>query len=530
MSATKKTAVAFYRVSSDDQKRDGFSLEAQEKLSERYAKDRNLLIVKPWAVAESASKENDRGSFFEMIDYVKTNKIGDVIFDKVDRACRGLKSAQVLEELVEKSSVRFHFTRENLILDENSPSSDKLRFYLHVILAKYYIDNLKSEIKKGMDERQELGFWNYKAPLGYKNVRPEGETKADRGKATVEIDPQSAPFVKEAFELYASGNYAVRDLVKFFNDRLETRQIGKGCVETMLTNPFYIGSMRTRGLVIPGRHAPLITKELWDTCQRMKGIRGEGHELSAAAAVSKPYMGLMRCGVCSHFVTGEVKRKANGKTYVYYHCANLDCPERRNNVAQASVEEQVIRAFEPFSKLTPAATKAFAEALRSSLDDIELYSHRQLTQLTDQIGEIKVSMAKVKTLHKNGMLSQNEFDSLIEEKRARLAEAETEIHATMKADKAAFAEGISLIELLQNSYDFMRFSKDSLKKAHLAKSVLSNPILEKGTLRYDYRKPFDVLIELTARKNWWSQQESNLEQSFRKAPLYPFNYGTDPED
>ena len=25
---------------------------------------------------------------------------------------------------------------------------------------------------------------------------------------------------------------------------------------------------------------------------------------------------------------------------------------------------------------------------------------------------------------------------------------------------------------------------------------------------------------------WWSQQESNLQQSFRKAPLYPFNYGT----
>lgn len=369
---TRKIALAFDRVSSDDQKRDGFSLEAQEKLSERYAREKNLIVVKRWSVSESASKENDRNHFFEMIEYVKANKVKHVIFDRVDRACRGLKSAQMIEELVEKCGVRFHFTRENLVIDVNSPSSDKLRFYLHVILAKYYIDNLKSEIKKGMDQRLELGFWNHKAPLGYRNVRPEGETKADRGKATIEVDAETAPFVKEAFELYATGNYAVRDLVKFFNDRLEARTVAKSCIENMLSNPFYIGSMRTRGVVIPGKHPPLISKELWDACQRMRGIRAENHEPNAAIAVAKPFMGLMKCAVCSHFITGQVKQKASGKTYVYYHCANQSCPGRKQYVSQAKIEEQVIAAFEPFSKFTPAATKAFVTALQSSLDDIEL--------------------------------------------------------------------------------------------------------------------------------------------------------------
>ena len=138
-------------------------------------------------------------------------------------------------------------------------------------------------------------------------------------------------------------------------------------------------------------------------------------------------------------------------------------------------------------------------------------------------------MAKVKKLHKDGVLSESEFGALMKEKQARLMESEAEIQATIKADKATFVEGLALIELLENSYDFMKMSTDLLKKAHLAKSVLSNPILENGTLRFTYRKPFDVLIELTSRKNWWFHQESNLEQSFRKAPLYPFNYGTEPK-
>ena len=40
----KELAVAFDRVSSDDQ-REGFSLEAQGKLSEKYAREKNILLT-----------------------------------------------------------------------------------------------------------------------------------------------------------------------------------------------------------------------------------------------------------------------------------------------------------------------------------------------------------------------------------------------------------------------------------------------------------------------------------------------------
>jgi site-specific DNA recombinase len=504
-----KTAIAFDRVSSDDQKRDGFSLEAQEKLSKSYAKGQNLMIVKRWSVSESASKENERSHFFEMIDYVRDNKIGDVIFDKVDRACRGLKSAQMIEELVEKNEVRFHFTRENLIIDVNSPSSDKLRFYLHVILAKYYIDNLKTEIKKGLSQRTEMGFWNHKAPIGYKNVRPEGETKADRGKATIEIDKDCAPYVIEAFELYATGNYGLRDLIKFFSERIKTRIVAKSTIEVMISNPFYYGAMRTNKIITPGKHPPLISKALWDACQKIKGIRADGHGLNAALLHNKPFMGLMRCGVCGHLVTGQVKLKSSGKTYIYYHCANTQCTERRNYVPQAKIEEQVIRAFEPFKQATPAATEAFVTALKAGLGNMEFYTHKMIGELATEKELLRTSEEKIKKLQKDGKLSETEAMELIKTKQQRTAQVEVEIQATLKVDKETAEQGIHLIELLRYSYDFMTFSTDLLQKAHLAKSVLSNSILKNGTLSFSYKKPFDVLIELTSKKNWWRRRESN---------------------
>ena len=88
-------AVGFFRVSSTDQ-RDGQSLNAQNTLASDYSGRAGLSIVRHWSEAESASKEKERKKFFEMIEFVKKNEIKDVIFDKVDRAVRGFKSAVII--------------------------------------------------------------------------------------------------------------------------------------------------------------------------------------------------------------------------------------------------------------------------------------------------------------------------------------------------------------------------------------------------------------------------------------------------
>lgn len=162
----KETAIQFNRISSDSQD-DGFSLEAQDKLGREYAKKHNLRIVKAWSEVESAYKEQDRKRFFQMVEYVKKEGVKHVIFDKVDRAVRGFRSAVVVEDLVEEYGVRFHFTRENLVIDSTSSPQDKFRFYLFAIMGKYYVDNLKQEQKKGVNQRLENGHWSWKCPIGY---------------------------------------------------------------------------------------------------------------------------------------------------------------------------------------------------------------------------------------------------------------------------------------------------------------------------------------------------------------------------
>lgn len=517
-------AVEFLRVSSDDQK-EGFSLDAQKEKADEYGAQHRLNCVKSWSVAESASKEMDRKEFFDMLRYVSENGVKNIIFDKIDRACRGLRGAVLIEDLIE-AGVRFHFTRDGLIVDKDSPPGDKLRFYLGVILAKYYIDNLKTEIRKGMDQRWERGYANGRAPVGYRNFRDE------TGRAWIDLDNDLAPHIREIFELYVTGNYSYKALEKHLQQKAvlvkkkmfrfpELGQAGNNvkhepithkCIENLICNPFYYGARRKNGTVVftgKEKHTPLITKELFDACQKIKAIRARNCKINLADQIQKPFMNVMKCGACGHMVTGEVHKKASGKVYVYYHCANQDCHQRRINVRQEAILSQLVAAFEPFAKLTPKATAVFMEGLGNQLEGINLYASERLTELEQKKVSIENRCGDLQALVTQGSLSESEHEEILGQKRKMLRENEVEIEAHIKASRQTFVVGLRVIELIGKSSEFMAIGGNELNKARLVRMVLSNPILKDGKLEYHYQKPFDDLVVLTRHRNWWRRRESN---------------------
>jgi site-specific DNA recombinase len=63
-------ALLYVRVSSKGQEKEGYSLDAQEKLGEDYARRNNLDIVKRWKVSESAWRE-EQTIFNQILEYAK---------------------------------------------------------------------------------------------------------------------------------------------------------------------------------------------------------------------------------------------------------------------------------------------------------------------------------------------------------------------------------------------------------------------------------------------------------------------------
>lgn len=491
-------AVAFWRVSTPDQKE--FSLPAQAKAGSEYVERHGLKIVEFWSEAESASKETERKIFFKMVAYVKEHGIKNVIFDKVDRAVRGFKSAVIVEELVEAHGVRFHFTRENLVIDSSSPPSDKLRFYLSTVLGKYYIDNLKVEINKGVAERLEEGHWCWKAPVGYKNIRDPG-TKQSR----VFVDPLIGPVVTTIFERYSTGNYLWTDLIKLLNAATGKNQDYK-FIGVILKNPFYYGEMLVKGKLQEqsGKHKPLIDKATWDKCQKIRGIRAQQFQSNPRARQEiKPFMGLIRCGKCEHQITGETKSRPNGKIYIYYRCANHDCAERSSYIRQEKLHEQIVAAFKPFERFTPKATEVFVETTWGRLDDLDAFTKEEIGKLNEKKTAIKDDMRRFYELKGRGQITAEEYAAFVKAKESVIDEIDVEIGAYATADSATYKKGLGIIELFTNIPKIMGLENNLMVKARLAEIVLSNKTLLDGTLRFDYEKPFDDLLKLAGSKVWW---------------------------
>ena len=74
------------------------------------------------------------------------------------------------------------------------------------------------------------------------------------------------------------------------------------------------------GEVYEGRHDPIISKKLFDKVQdvlkRKKPLSGKYANIER---ISKPFLGLLRCGECGMAVTGEIHTKhyKNGNSQIF---------------------------------------------------------------------------------------------------------------------------------------------------------------------------------------------------------------------
>ena len=96
------------------------------------------MVVKKFSVPESASGEQERKLFNELMDYLLEHpQVKAVICEKVDRITRNLRDAVKIDDwLVEDEGRQIHFVKQNLIIHKNSKSSDKFMWDIHIAVAR----------------------------------------------------------------------------------------------------------------------------------------------------------------------------------------------------------------------------------------------------------------------------------------------------------------------------------------------------------------------------------------------------------
>ena len=296
---TKDFMCHLARVSSKSQEDEGYSLDSQVKLLQSYCEVKGLHVVKVFKIAETASKDQSRKVFHELLGYIRTNDICHLAVEKTDRLTRNLRDAVAVDDWLQGDKDRMlHAVKENLLLHKEAKSDVKFMWNIHLAVANKYTNNLREEAMKGWAEKLAQGWLPAPPPPGYMTI-------TQNGKRIHVPNPATKKMVRKAFELYLDPNQSVATVA----ERLKVmglvtrkgRPYAKSKVQKMLTNPFYIGINHFDGQDYPGAQQPLISKALFDAVQEKlrskKPIKQVSH--------NPVFKGMMCCRDCSGTITWE---------------------------------------------------------------------------------------------------------------------------------------------------------------------------------------------------------------------------------
>ena len=379
------------------------SIEAQIHELKEFAAKEKLEIVASLCEAKTA-KEPGRMKFAEMLAILESGKADGIISWHPDRLARNSVDGGKIIHFVDRGLIRS--LKFPTFWFEPTPQG---LFMLSIAFdqSKYFVDNLRENVKRGLRQKIRNGVWPGWAPVGYAN------NPKTRG---INIDPDKAPKVQKMFELYATGEYALHSLAHWCKENGLVGNLGKPLVianiQKNLQNIFYLGLMKWKGEIFEGKHEPLISKKLFDKCQEVMAKRGKVQEVRKHHFA---FLGLLKCASCGCSITGERQKGHN-----YYRCTKKKglCQEKHYLREEALTEQ--IKSFLQKVSLSSQDTEKVLAALDSEREQAKQAAQAEVGVLKEQLSQVELKLQKLLDIYLADALSTEEYaakkKSLLSEK------------------------------------------------------------------------------------------------------------------
>ena len=505
-------AVIYLRVSSvgqvnTDYDPEGISIPAQREACRRKAAQLGVEIPADGEYVEpgrSGTNMEQRPAFQAMLERLRTERdVKYVIVYKLSRMNRN----RVDDALVLVSLRRYHVT---LISATESIDETPVGQLMHGILAafnEYRSAEDGADIRYKMREKAKRGGTLGRAPIGYINVRERFEGREVR---TVVIDDSRGPLVRQAFELYATGEYTLDRLQQTMADQgLSTRPTAKwpeqpvslNTLHVMLHDPYYIGVVEYDGETYPGRHEPLIPLPLWERVQEVLDVRSQR---GSRDRVNQHYLkGLLFCGRCQaagrqHRLIYTIAKGRRGESYAYFLCRG-----RQEHVCELPylsaqrVEDEVGREFARL-QLPSGFADTVLEKITEVLADEQQTTRTLRRNLTQELARLDVREERLLDLAAEGTLSQVKIRirlTQLTQDRARITDELGKVDIQLSDGAELLRLAIQLLadpgRLFQRADDpnRRRLTQTFFERLYVDDEGVSSAVL---------RPPFDDLAEASA--------------------------------
>jgi site-specific DNA recombinase len=379
-------AVLYLRVSTKEQAKkggeaEGYSIPAQREACKRKAASLGAAVIEEFADRGASAKTADRPELQRLLQFVREQPVKYVIVHKLDRLARNRFDDVTINLAIRQAGAELVSVSENI---DQSPSG-LLTHGIMSSIAEFYSRNLASEVIKGSVQKAKKGGTPCRAPLGYLNAR---RIVGGEEKRVVEVDPVRGPLMAWAFEAYATGDWTILSLLAELTRRgLKTvpgpktasKPLSDSQLHHLLRHPYYLGLVRYRGAIYPGKHERLVEPETWQKVQATLSAK----YLAGEKQREHPHYlkGSIYCGGCGARLIVNYAKGRRGGIYPYFICLGRQkdkhsCTQRALRI---ELVERAIAAHYATVQLTRDELVALRAFLEEELSKLRLDAERERT-------------------------------------------------------------------------------------------------------------------------------------------------------
>jgi hypothetical protein len=468
------------------------------------------VVVERFIERGESAKTADRPELQRMLAYIAEHPVKYVIVHKVDRLARNRADDVAINLAIRQAGAVLVSVSENI---DQTPSG----LLLHGIMSsisEFYSRNLATEVLKGTVKKAERGGTPGRAPTGYLNVRGVVNGRESR---SVEVDPERGPLMAWAFEAYATGEWTIRRLLDELTARGLTTAPGQrggkpltvSHLHKLLRHPYYMGLVRYRDVLYPGKHERLTTPETWHEVQRLLAAKNFAGEKDREHL---HYLkGSIFCGQCGARLI-VCHAKGRGGTYPYFICIGrqrdkTSCKQRAIRIEAA---EAAIAAHYVTVQLPDADVARLRAYLSDELAKLRKTSEHERVAQTRRLGQLEGERKKLLDAHYADAipldLLKSEQDRLTRETanaEGRLAEVEADFQkAEANLARALTRAGDCAAAYSEANHRLRR----QFNMAFFKRLLLS----DEGEVTAELASPFDVILGEELRRASISQAEHEL--------------------
>lgn len=423
----------YCRCSSDEQKKNGYTISDQLDFVEIFARENDLIVVDEYVdEGISATLEiSKRKALAQLIADAKAGKFDIIVFKCIDRFFRNTEEYYTAQKQLRKAGVTWVSIEEPDLDPDDADAAFKINIYL--AMAEYEARKTSKRIRFNNKMRVK----NKQVVTGGQNFLFPWKVVGEKRNRHLEKDMEMAERIYDMldhFEMHQSKSATL----KYFNSKYDP--ISYQTLTNILTDTLLYGEYKG----VPDYVLPWITKQRFDNIQAILKRNSRNHPTPDRVFL---FSGMIKCYCCGRNLTGNYYHRDRITPIFHYRCNQYRLDKKCENkmaLNEKKVEAQLLDNLDQYISNEIVRVNSIKEKKNPVQDN------------TKKIEEIKKEMKRLNTMFRKGRMEEDEYDK-------DFAELENELKKLEAVEKPEEKDLTALVELMESDY---RTIYEALDKPH----------------------------------------------------------------